>query len=358
MTAATIDQTPPPTHMNFASSESKAVGMGGTWVDKVKDNAPRIVGGMKLAGDIGMGLIGHPLMILYSAFAITSRLIMIGFGTKTNQQDAAKAYQSKLSNETGTLAAVKKALHPKAYPIEASSASSSIAEVFGISYGVYRSSVVSSLSQVQDAAKELKQDDPGISWEDAIGQASEANGMTLERVTEHVHHIVDKAPEMKLEDALSEAVESSGITLIISGTLALSAYLFALLGKERITEKEKAEEEQEVTSLPFAQSTSKPQSWLGKKLKALKDNPIFSSSIVNGIDGVVMIVGGLMKHMQTSYIVAGALYLTSNILMAATVTKKKFNIEGAQEDEQMKQTQASFTEKELTKSQASGELSR
>jgi hypothetical protein len=69
-----------------------------------------------------------------------------------------------------------------------------------------------------------------------------------------------------------------------------------------------------------------------------------------------MIVGGLMEAtLPVAYVVAGAIFLAANLLMAFSVRKKDFNIEGA---DQAPEHQHSFAEKELTKAASAEQLAR
>ena len=258
MSAVTADEVGISPSLRFAASESRVVGFGGSWMNTIRANAPRIVGMLKLAGDITVGFSGAPLLMAYSALAITGRLIMIGYGTKKNQQKTAQDTTPELDalaedrSFTGTL---KKAAHPKAYPVEASSALSVIAETFGVAYGA---SI--------DA------------W-----------------------------------------------TPILLGLVAVGSYANMLFGKEKETPATYQE-----TSLRFASSQSESQGWAGGIMQKFKDNPVFTSSLINSAISVGMIIGTLLEpQMSIAYLVAGAIFLAANLLQAFFVSKQEFNIEGA-----------------------------
>ena len=116
----------------FRHSESTAVGVQGSLIEKMRANSVRIVGGMKLVGDIFIGFSGNPLLLTYSIFSGIGRLIMIGYGTKANQQKVADAAAGKEPQKQGTIG---KILHPSEYPVEAAAGSSMIGEAAAGVYG-------------------------------------------------------------------------------------------------------------------------------------------------------------------------------------------------------------------------------
>ena len=324
MTAMTADRTLKVSNLRFASSQSKAVGLSGSWMDYIRNNAPRIVGVMKIGGDIATSLT-HPIMYGYGLFAIIGRFIMIGYGTKDNQKSAAKEYQqdpSKLDKEGGEVTTLSKILHPKAYPIESSAALSLIAEPFGIAYGISRFFVKKTQEEITKEAKEL----------------------------------VEKTPDLPWEEALEQAASSTGFTPIILGVIGVLSYANILFSKEKEEKKPQADKEQgDDGSLRFAESTSKPQGWLAPITKKLKENPVFTSSLINASIATMMMIGGIWERQPIVYIISGAIGLASNLLMAFAVSKQGFNIEGAEEEKKNQQGQSSqpFAEKELTKRAAS-----
>src|SRR5262249_44768437 len=88
-----------PDNLEFTKSESKTVGVHGSLIDRLRENSARVVGVLKLAADITLGFSAEPLLVGYSVFAITGRLMMIAFGTKANQKKMAE----KHANDTEKL---------------------------------------------------------------------------------------------------------------------------------------------------------------------------------------------------------------------------------------------------------------
>lgn len=139
MTAITADSFVTVPSLRFASSASRKVGLSGSLMDMVRANAPRIVGAMKLAGFAMLAGNGDPLMIAAACFGVIGKLIMIGFGSKENQKEAAQNATPEvagLASDTSIAGNIKKAMHPKAYPVESSSGFSVISDVFSFAYGV------------------------------------------------------------------------------------------------------------------------------------------------------------------------------------------------------------------------------
>ncbi|MEZ5690370.1 MAG: hypothetical protein R3D71_01730 [Rickettsiales bacterium] len=250
----------------FANGTSKTVGISGELGDKIRDNAPRISGAMKLAGDVIFGFSGEPLLMAYSAFAIIGRLIMIAYGTKENQEKTANQNKGNLKKDDSIAGNIKKMAHPKSYPIESSAGFSVIAETFGTLYGA----------------------------------------------------------SLFMEDG------RTGYTPLLLGLVAIISYANMLFGKEKDKKPEKANKKENEESLHFAKSQSKAQGFTGKFIQRMKDEPVFASSLMQSAVSAGMIIGGLIEAIPV-YVTGGALFLAASLLMAATVTKKGFNVEGAED---------------------------
>jgi len=268
-----------PDTLVFADSESKAVGMSGSFMDTIRENAPRIVGGLKLAGDLTTAFSLDPFMIGYSAFAITSRVLLMVYGTKENQR--------KVAQETGAREAepstLGKALHPRKYPVESSAGLAMIAELFETGYGV---------ESLVNAAREFAK---------------------------------------PVADAKQKGFDLSGLSPLSVGLVSLWVYGNILFGKEGGAQEEKQGDAQ---SLHFTQSESKPVGFLGRIKEMTKNNPVLVSSLVSLTMSVVMMVGGIMSKGSVTplYAVAGAFFIAANLMQAAFVRKNDFNVEGAQKE--------------------------
>src|SRR5262245_61159123 len=130
MSAAAITADGPES-LRFAKSESKSVGYGGRAMQMLRDNAPPVVAGLKLAGDVTVGFSLNPFLLAYTAFAGAGRVVSLIYGSKANQQRAASEISEETKKEmadTSWWGSIKKALHPKQYPVESSAGLSVIAE--------------------------------------------------------------------------------------------------------------------------------------------------------------------------------------------------------------------------------------
>jgi hypothetical protein len=137
MTSATITMDAPDA-LTFAKNESKPLGMHGPLMDKLRDNAPRIVGGLKIIGDIVAASTLNPFLVTYAVFAITGRLIGIAYGTKANQEKLVKevaAGKHQPSQDNSLMHKMGKIFSPRQYPVESSAGFSTIGEMFGVGYG-------------------------------------------------------------------------------------------------------------------------------------------------------------------------------------------------------------------------------
>jgi hypothetical protein len=120
-------------NLTFVQSESKPVGMHGPLMDKLRDNAPRIVGALKFLGIGIVFLSGEPMLIACGVFFVTAQLIAMAYGTKENQKKLAEERKTGNQQEVGVFS---KMFSPRKYPVESSSGFAAVAEVFETGYGV------------------------------------------------------------------------------------------------------------------------------------------------------------------------------------------------------------------------------
>jgi len=297
MTAITVDQIDHPS-LRFTQSDSKVVGMGGTLLEKFKDNAASIVGLMQMAGAAVLLLHESPLIVALGAAGIVTRGVMALYGNKSHRQQMIKSRDFSAPDlGHGVVDTIRKALRPSEYPIEFAAAASLLASAVGTFFGA----------------------------------ALETDGVD----TTH------------------------GKTLIGVGIVSMLAYGYLLFGKEK-----KSEDKQEKgQSLPFAHSESKAQSWLGDTLQTLKDQPVFTSSLVTAMLTSATVIGNMIEGNEILAI-TGAIFLASHIIQALFVTKKDFSIEGAREEEMARQQQTqghyqrSFVEREIQRASVYDERAR
>jgi hypothetical protein len=97
--------------------------MQGPLIDKLRDNAPRIVGALRLVS-ILMASVAHPLLGLHAVFVLGSEAVLLLFGNRKSVAKHQKGVQDKpLPGPIG------KALQPHKYPIESSAALDVLGEI-------------------------------------------------------------------------------------------------------------------------------------------------------------------------------------------------------------------------------------
>ena len=278
MTVITLNK---PTSLNFANSESKAVGAGGSMINRfVKEHAPQIVGGLHLAANSAIFLTANPFAMASAVVGMTGKLIMIGYGTKENQHRMAASGKEQNGQHHGLFGQLEKVANPKAYPIESASGMSAISSAMMIGYGL----------------------------------------------------------------------SGGGLIPIISEVLSLAASIFLITGEE----KKEGQEKTPCGSVLFAHSNSNALAWCGKELQMLKDNPVFTSSMVNTVINLGTMIGGAVTG-NPYLAVAGALFAASTITQAAYIKKSDYNIEGA-EQAASEPAETTFVQREMARrSQASGQ---
>lgn len=135
MTAITTDQLNQPS-LRFTQSESKVVGMGGTLMEKFKDNAASIVGLMQMAGAAALLLHESPLIIALGAAGIVTRGVMALYGNKSHRQHMIKSRDPSTPElGHGFVDTIRKATRPSEYPIEFAAAASLLASAVGTFFG-------------------------------------------------------------------------------------------------------------------------------------------------------------------------------------------------------------------------------
>lgn len=283
---ATMENTPE--NLSFAKSESKAVGMHGSLMDKMRDNAPRIVGLMKIGMDVAVAMTGSPWLIAYAAFAITGRMISIIYGSKHHQEKlveekAAGRHQKLLGHSLREND--RKIFSPRKYPVEASAGLSVIAESFGVGYGIARF-----------------------------------------------------------------MAGATGFTPLLTGLIAVWSYGNIVFHKEKKQENAISAQQENPAdnSLVFSQSKSKATGIVGRTRQSMKNNPVLVSSMVNVSICAAMFLGGLIEGLPLAYLVASIVGGLANLTQGLLVRKNDYNIEGAavvKEGETKEPSPATFQER-------------
>ncbi len=189
--------------LQFANSESKAVGFSGGLMNTLRDNAPRVVGVLKAIGDIAGAMVGHPFMIAFAAFGLVGRSFMVMWGTKKHKETLATEQAGKDIKPLGNSwnDSLQKMLKPRQYPMEAAAGMSLIAESCGAAYGAAEllegnpgwtplvlgalavwsySNILFKKEKKQDEAEKEKQEDPlmfGKSESKPVGIVGKLKGM-------------------------------------------------------------------------------------------------------------------------------------------------------------------------------------
>ena len=306
-------------HLVFAASESKSVGMRGPLIERMRDNAPRIVGLMKIGMDVAVAFTGSPWLIAYSTFAIIGRLISIGYGSKAHQdklaEEKAEGKHQKILGHS-LRENDRKILFPRKYPVESSAGLSVIAETFGVGFGITRQ-----MERLAAAAKVMEMEQLGASAE-AIKMAK-------------------------------DSIPGSGWTAIITGLIAVWSYSNILFHKEKKKSESVSQKEEASEPLPFAKSESKTVGFTGRLRQMMKDNPVLVSSMVNVAICAAMFVGGLIEGYGMAYLVASAIGGLANLTQGLLVRKHDYNVEGAQEKAK---TPSTFEERLTQQRSRSGDL--
>ena len=120
----------PKESLQFESSDHNMVGLEGDAIDKMRDNAPSIVGGLRL-GSVLMMAVGHPLSFIHGLFVLGSEAVLLLYGNKEHIEQQKE--ESKGDEPAGVMT---KAFNPKKYPIESSAAMDTIGEMSHLILGI------------------------------------------------------------------------------------------------------------------------------------------------------------------------------------------------------------------------------
>lgn len=135
-------------------------------------------------------------------------------------------------------------------------------------------------------------------------------------------------------------VKESVYTASITGGIVMLISAYMLLGKEK---KDATKDSEENIALPFAESEHKPQGIIGRVARWVKDNPVASSSLVFIGICVGGIIGSILEQ-KPLFVLALSIITAGMLVQMLFVTKKGFNIEGAQEEARVPE-KATFQER-------------
>lgn len=281
---ASAETVTAPEKLAFAKSTSKVLGVTskiqGFIPEKIidfchaerqkeYDNAPRIIGVMKMGMDVTIAMSGNPWFISYAVFAVIGRLITITWGSKKHQEKLAREKaEGKHQNPLGHSWRDndRKILHPREYPVEAAAGLSLVAEMFGMGFGI----------------------------------AQFFKGAT-------------------------------GYTAIVTELIALWSYGNIIFHREKKNDEPNAPAKEKEASEPltFDKSQSKPVGITGRLRQAMKDNPVFASSMANVFLCCIALVGGYAEGYGVAYLTAFVIGGVANVMQGLLVRKNDYNIEGA-----------------------------
>lgn len=251
MSCAAQQPIEPPAPLRFASSQSKAVGLGSSSLDGfLKSHAPQVVGTLHLAANSSIFLSGNPYAMAGAALSMAGKVIMIAYGHKHTKEEMEAP--GHCHARPGLIGAIDKVTHPKDYPIEAACGMSALSSLMMMGYGL----------------------------------------------------------------------TGGGLTPLLSEALSLALNMFVINGAEKKPGLENAP----CDSLLFAHSKSGALAWCGKEVQMLKDNPVFTSSMINTLLNVGVTIGALIEE-NPNMAIAGALLTVSTLTQALYIRKNDYNVE-------------------------------
>jgi hypothetical protein len=269
MPTATLPTKALATELRFAQSESKAVGLsGGLMMGALRNNAPRVVGALKLGMDISAGLSGNPWLIGYALFAGVGRILLMIYGSKANQQKAAAAKREGESEEAKST--LEKVTRPREYPVEAAAGLSVIAETLA---------------------------GPGYAASRFLGGEKGFTPLILGIIAIWSYANILFGKEKKKDDpaATPQNENKESLTFASSQSKAMGI-------------------------------TGRVRQWM--KNNPVRMSSIMQLSVGVGMLAGSLIEGGY----PTAYLVAACFGIVANIVQALFVTKQGFNVEGARDE--------------------------
>ena len=347
------------TDLQFRSTEHKVLGMEGPLVDTFRDNAPRIVGALRL-GSILMASVAHPLLGLHAAFVLGSEAILLLFGNKKSvEKHKTEEGEQPLFGPLGKVA------QPHKYPIEASAAFDVLGEIAHLLLGV------SIVFGVAIPGLEMWLGEGAVAEAGATGDthaahaSHEGHGHGAEACEDGVWHeghghchpsgenaprsfapwlsqqhpmappaAPTPAPTAAVTDLHAGHNHPSGIALMVHGALGVFGHLpLWLFGPEKNGKKVNAVDfngdnvstKDMDESLEFAQSESKIVGTEDKGLMQwFKDNQVVISSVLQMAMGVTMMVA---TGMPQAYQLAGIPLFIAGAIQAVFVNKRDFSAE-------------------------------
>lgn len=314
--------------LQFSRSAHQQLGMGKGWMANIQDNAPALVGAMRLGAallPVAAGVLGWddpdvlkealPFLSIHGAGLVGSELILLANGSKEKRQQAAKEYAGVPEEPDW-----RKPLNPKRYPLESSAALDVVGEsamVLGgalMLFGIMPDWLESALG-IHEHGAEMA--DCVEHETEALPSFSSFTPPAFDGAHDHVH--CDTA-----NDELHN--HAGGFAVLAHGAVGLLAHLPIIFGKEgahthAFSEHSKAADDKK-DSLTFAKSTSKKVGVVGRAFEGLKDNPIAVASALQAAVGVSLI---LAFPASWSLMASGAIITASAVLQGLFVRKNLDN---------------------------------
>lgn len=330
--------------LHFSSAEHSVLGMNGSAMDTLRDNAPAVVGAFRLVS-ILMASVAHPLTLMHGFFVLGSEVILLLYG---NRNDIEK--HKKTQKNTPSPGPIGKVFEPHKYPIESSAAFDVMGEIphfilgAGMILGWEMGGVASFIGESLPTTCP-----PGT---EAVPHGNHFHCNPIEGVAA-MPQIGDPDYAEKLNKWL-EAQQSgtatpinasghnhlTGMALMIHGALGVLGHLpLWLLGPEKNKSSPAAIDlvgddlmptKPTQTKLEFAQSTSTVVGSLGGDVKQwFTDNQVMISSVLQAAMAVSMFMA---TGMPVIYQLAGIPLLAGAVLQGALVSKADFSAEAKKEE--------------------------
>lgn len=351
---ATNDQA----RLHFESSDHHVLGMQGPLIDKLRDNAPRVVGGLRLVS-ILMASVAHPLLGLHALFVLGSEVVLLLFGNR----ERIEGYKTP-EGEKPFLGPIGKALQPHKYPIESSAALDVLGEIPHLILGA---SIVFNwdIGGIESLLGESPPDATSTALTDECG-----DGMQPVQHGGHVDCLpLDALPpapspfeenyvekytqwQMDVEAAKQAALEGAGhqhltgIALTVHGALGVLGHLpLWLFGPEKTQQANervdragnKATSTPSSEGLEFAEAKSTVVGALGagNVLQWFTNHQVMISSVLQAAMAVTMMVA---TGMPDIYQLAGVPLLAGAVLQGMLVNKADFSAEAKKKKKQLDPT--------------------
>ena len=327
------------TQLRFAQSAHQQLGMRTSAIQGIKDNAPAIVGAMRLGAAllplaaVGVGIEDPsalegalPFLSIHGAGLVGSELILLANGSKEKRQKVAQEYSGQPDAPDW-----RKPLNPERYPLESSAALDIVGEAAMILGGALMLGGFMTEGLADIFGLHTHGTDAELLAEDCVDHSRDlpefaprfvppAFAETLDMPHNHVHC-------EDIAGATHDHSHNGGWAFILHGLVGMAAHLPIVFGKEgahthnlfsdELSEHSRSQKETK-QSLTFAQSSSEQVGVVGQAFNVVKDNPIAVASALQAAVGVSLMVA---FPASWSLMASGAIIAASAVLQGFLVRK-------------------------------------